>query len=143
MLRRTILLLLIPCTCIFADDFITSAINSLMESFMSDDDEDDDDHIVPTCHTINLPTGPLEYTAITGILPQFNKEKKVGKLFFTAYLKEDENPNRPITFIFNGGPGGSSLSMHIAGLGPKRLLLPEEGQKMTPPYEMIDNPETL
>ena len=146
MLNRMLMLLLIPSTCLFANDLITTAIRSLIESF-SDDEDEQEELIVPTNHTIDLPSGPFNYTAIAGILPQYAKKKKVGELFFTAYLKDqeedEEDLNRPLTFIFNGGPGGSSLSMHIGGLGPRRLLLPEEGQKNLPPYQMIDNPETL
>jgi carboxypeptidase C (cathepsin A) len=140
MLNRFLMLLLIPCTCIFAQDPF-SAIRSFIEELIEDDESEESVTAVP--HVIQLPSGMLHYTAITGTIPQFKKEKLVGELFFTAYLKETEDEARPITFIFNGGPGGSSLAMHIGGFGPKRLLLPEEGQKRLPPYQMIDNPETL
>lgn len=142
MIHRMLMLILIPGTCLFANDLFTSAIRSLLDTFL-DDDEEDEEMIVPTSHILELPDISFEYTAITGVLPQYSKKQKVGKLFFTAYLKDEKEPNRPITFIFNGGPGGSALAMHIGGIGPKRLLLPEEGQKLLPPYQMIENPETL
>lgn len=136
------MLMLIPYSCLLANDLFTSAIRSLIEEFLDDNDEEEE-LISSTAHVLELDNITFDYTAITGVLPQYAKKKKVGKLSFTAYLKDSEHPKRPVTFIFNGGPGGSSLAMHIGSIGPKRLLLPEEGQPLLPPYQMIENPETL
>ncbi|HEX2583404.1 MAG TPA: hypothetical protein VHL30_04740, partial [Chlamydiales bacterium] len=112
--------------------------------FFKDANDEKESSFTSTSHTLNLISGPISYQVITGLLPQYLDDgENTGHLFFTAYLKEDAEPNRPLTFIFNGGPGGSSMAMHIGGFGPRRLLLPEEGQKTLPPYEMIDNPETI
>lgn len=140
---RTLLLLILPLAlCANQADFIEDAVKGLIEQFLKGEEEGDSH--VQTTHTIHLPTGLLEYTAVTGTLPQFAEgPEPVGELFFTAYLKSPHDPNRPVTFIFNGGPGGSAMSMHIGGLGPRRILFPEEGMKPLPPYKIIDNPETI
>jgi carboxypeptidase C (cathepsin A) len=142
MLNRFLILLFIPYTCLLAQDPF-AAIRSFIETLINEDDENED-KVTAVSHVIDLPSGQLKYMAVTGTLPQFKKDKEVGELFFTAYLKEtEEETERPVTFIFNGGPGGSSLAMHMGGFGPKRLLLPEEGQHSLPPYQIIDNSETL
>jgi len=144
MLNRALILMLIPFQCLFASDGFTTAIRDLIGNLIDGSDDEEEVFVTETEHSIVLPDGSsLAYTALTGVLPQFYQEKKVGEIFFTAYLKETEEDSRPVTFIFGGGPGGSSISMHIGGIGPKRLLLPEEGQKSLPPYKMIDNAETL
>ncbi len=145
MLKKLFFLSVLPILSLTAEtpDFIQNAIKGLFEQFFSDD-SDSEEEFQKTSHSIQLPSGQLEYTAITGVLPIFDDEgTNAGELFFTAYLKDGHDPKRPLTFIFNGGPGGSSLSMHIAGFGPRRLLYPEEGQKTLPPYQLIDNPETI
>lgn len=145
MFRKVLFLFLAPLIPLFAGptDFIQEAIKGLLEEFMNENN-DVEETLVRTSHEIDIPSGKLRYSAITGTLPQYTDTgETAGELFFTAYLKEEHDPNRPITFIFNGGPGGSSLSMHIAGFGPRRLLYPEEGQGTLPPFEIVDNQETL
>src|SRR5208283_3291114 len=62
-------------------------------------------------------------------------------IFYTAYTVESDTP-RPLTFSFNGGPGSSSVWLHLGALGPKRVRLGEEGEAVNSPYELIDNPES-
>ncbi|HSX10957.1 MAG TPA: hypothetical protein VLF94_04500 [Chlamydiales bacterium] len=96
-----------------------------------------------TNHVIQLPSGPLEYTAVTGMCPIFNAdEEKTADLFFIAYIK-DEGEERPLTFIFPGGPGGACTDGSILTFGPRRLLTADEGRGILPPYKIIDNPETI
>lgn len=140
------LCLLLPLAVVCADELevdFEQAIKALLEQFCGKDSKAVDP-FTRTSHTIDAQGKKISYTAITGKLPQYAVNGTVlGHLFFTAYLKEQTTAERPVTFIFNGGPGASSLAMHIASIGPRRLLLPEEGQKSLPPYQMIDNPETL
>lgn len=85
----------------------------------------------------------LNYTAITGELPLFDqKGKELAELFFISYSVDDV-PDRPVTFIFPGGPGGSCCAQAICTIGPRRLLTPQEGKPLLPPYKIIDNPESL
>ncbi len=81
------------------------------------------------------------YTVTIGSLPVRMGETVRGSVYYTFYRKE--GALRPITFCFNGGPGSSSVWLHIMALGPKRVLSPEEGQSITPPYTLIDNPDSI
>ncbi len=69
--------------------------------------------------------------------------KPRANIFFVAYAKDDEegNSRRPITFAFNGGPGASSIFLHLGALGPKRALLGDE-KAVPPPYQMTTNEYT-
>ncbi len=96
-----------------------------------------------TNHTIELESGPLSYTAITGHLPVFGENGKEAELFFVSFEKETEEENRPITFCFPGGPGGAATLQSILSFGPRRLLTAGEGRTIYPPYQIIDNQETL
>ncbi len=58
-----------------------------------------------------------------------------------APLSENQmRANRPITFIFNGGPGAASIWLHMGVGGPKRVVVPEDGSPPAPPYKLADNP---
>ena len=62
-------------------------------------------------------------------------------VFSTAYLA-DSNEARGVCFAFNGGPGSSSVWLHLGALGPKRVVVPDDGTMPTPPYTVADNPLT-
>ena len=49
---------------------------------------------------------------------------------------------RPILFSFNGGPGSSSVWLHMGALGPKMVLMTDDGNTLPPPYKYVDNPNT-
>ncbi|HSX25950.1 MAG TPA: hypothetical protein VLE89_02975 [Chlamydiales bacterium] len=110
------------------------------------EEEEPDDltpHFVFTSHKIELPSGPLEYSAVTGTLPLFDEAgNPCAEIFFIAFNKEND-PDRPITFVFPGGPGGAGTLEAIVSYGPRRLLTAGEGRSILPPYKIIDNPETL
>lgn len=87
----------------------------------------------------------LPYSAIVGSIPIFDPsqgKKDLATLSFVAYMVEDKE-DRPITFVFPGGPGGSCGAEVLATFGPKRILMPEEGKTLLPPYKIIDNPQSL
>ncbi len=61
----------------------------------------------------------------------------------TAYLADGaEAAQRPVCFAFNGGPGSSSVWLHLGALGPKRVVVPDDGSMPQPPYAVSDNPLT-
>lgn len=65
-------------------------------------------------------------------------------IFSIAYVKEPRDSSRPITFLFNGGPGSGSLWLHMGAFGPKRVAIPSNAiDDGAPPYRLIDNPESL
>ncbi len=99
-----------------------------------------------TTHQSFFDSGPLTYTASVGSLPLLDKKgEKTGDLYYIAYKKEGEEDSseRPLTFVFNGGPGSSSVWLHMGAFGPKRILNAEEGQDVAPPYQLIDNPDSI
>ena len=65
-------------------------------------------------------------------------------IYSTAYIKEGAEPNRPITFLFNGGPGSGSLWLHMGAFGPKRVVIPSDARDDgAPPYPIIENTNSL
>ena len=102
---------------------------------------------VVTHHTIQMPNGPLRYTATTGMLPIRNDTSGAieGAMFFVAYTRDGvaDVAKRPLLIAFNGGPGSSSVWLHIGAYGPRRVKLLADGGAPPPPYEMEDNPQTL
>jgi carboxypeptidase C (cathepsin A) len=95
-----------------------------------------------TRHSISIGEAQVEYTARAGTLElkeESGKEK--AHVFFVAYTRDGETDlaKRPITFSFNGGPGSSSVWLHLGALGPRRVRLSEEGWPPPPPYELVDN----
>lgn len=65
----------------------------------------------------------------------------IGSMFSFSYLEDGASASRPVTFVFNGGPGSSSLWLHL-GIGPKRVALSDPKPKVTPPYLLVDNPDS-
>jgi len=96
-----------------------------------------------TSHTLPLPDRPLSYTALAAWQPLFDRDKPVADMFHVAYLANDTNsPHRPLTFIFNGGPGAASAYLHMGALGPKRIQFGLQGTLPKPPVRMVDNLES-
>ena len=98
-------------------------------------------------HKIDIGKEPLSYTAIAGeTIVQDRDGSPEASFFSIAYIKEgvDRPDSRPVTFLFNGGPGSSSVWLHLGAFGPRRLVLPND--PVFPggaPYSLIDNQETL
>ena len=65
-------------------------------------------------------------------------------MFYVAYTRDDAQDvsKRPITFSFNGGPGSSSVWLHMGALGPKRVDMGPDGEQPKPPYRLVDNDDT-
>ena len=98
-----------------------------------------------TRHAITINGKSLTYTATAGTTQMKDESGKVkASLFFTAYATErqKDEPERPVTFAFNGGPGAASLWLHLAALGPKRVLLTDEKGALPPPYKRVSNEYT-
>ena len=97
-----------------------------------------------TTHTINLPSGPLSYTATAAQIPLRSDAGEVEcRMFYVAYTKDGADiGKRPVTFAFNGGPGSATMWLHMGALGPKRAPMPDDGSLAAPPYHTEDNPST-
>ncbi len=99
-----------------------------------------------TEHSITLGGQKIEFTATAGTLPLKDAEgKTTADIFYIAYVKKgvSDAANRPLTFSFNGGPGSSSVWMHMGLLGPKRVKLRDDGFAVPPPYELVENQYSL
>jgi carboxypeptidase C (cathepsin A) len=83
--------------------------------------------LVTTSHRIVLGGKPLAYTATAGRLPILDNDagEPHAYMFFVAYTAERTSgaPVRPLTFLWNGGPGSSSSQVHLMGFGPRRLKM--------------------
>ncbi|MEQ8762396.1 MAG: peptidase S10 [Planctomycetota bacterium] len=102
-----------------------------------------DDSLAVTQHTLELEgQEPIHYYATTGYkqLRSDSGEEK-AKIFFMAYTRSDQGSesDRPITFTFNGGPGSSSVWLHLGALGPRRVAMGDDGEQPGPPYRVTDN----
>jgi carboxypeptidase C (cathepsin A) len=105
-----------------------------------------EDKTSKTEHTISINGQTLKYTAVAGTLVLRKEDgTPTASLFYTAYTKDEvaDLSKRPLTFAFNGGPGSSSVWLHLGSLGPKRVVLDADGQPVPPPYRFADNPNTL
>jgi len=96
-----------------------------------------------TQHRLVLSDGAVEYTAIAGWQPLYEREKAIAEIFHVAYLVETHgSTSRPLTFIFNGGPGAASAYLHMGALGPKRVEFGQKGTLPRPPVKVVDNLES-
>jgi carboxypeptidase C (cathepsin A) len=86
----------------------------------------------------------LSYTATVGSLPvRDEKGKKIAEVVFTAYILDGpKNPDRPVTFAFNGGPGAASVYLNLGAIGPKRVQFGAQGDSPSDPARLVDNPGT-
>jgi carboxypeptidase C (cathepsin A) len=108
--------------------------------------EDLKDTLTVTEHTTKLGGKEIKYKATAGKLVMKDDEGNPKALiFFIAYTKEgvDDPSERPITFAFNGGPGSSSVWLHMGMLGPRRVRVPDDASVTVPPYQVEDNPYSL
>lgn len=111
------------------------------------------DDLVATRHSVTIGGQELHYTATTGRIVLREEVLTDGKsegfqpkaeVFVTAYTLDDADAaERPVTFAFNGGPGSSSIWLHLGLLGPRRVVSGDAGSVAAPPYELVDNAESL
>jgi carboxypeptidase C (cathepsin A) len=99
-----------------------------------------------TQHSVTLNGKELKYTATAGKLVMKDDEGKAKALiFFIAYTKNgvEDLSQRPVMFAFNGGPGSSSVWLHLGMLGPQRVKVPDDASQTAPPYNLETNPHSL
>ncbi|HEX7324863.1 MAG TPA: peptidase S10 [Rhodanobacteraceae bacterium] len=87
----------------------------------------------------------IDYTATAGTIILTNKQgQPTGSMFYVAYTKRGANlAKRPVTFFYNGGPGSSSVWIHMAAFGPRRVQLPDHVQAPAAPYRLVNNDYSL
>lgn len=102
---------------------------------------------ISTDHTVRTSTAELAYTARVRHVEVTNPAgEPLGHAYTYAYLLHTDQDlrDRPVVFLFNGGPGSSSQWLHLGGLGPRRIAVPTNlNLGSLPPYRMEDSPATL
>ncbi len=99
-----------------------------------------------TRHTVTVGGAAVAYTATAGTLIVRNaKDAPWASMGYVAYTSGDasEPGRRPITFAYNGGPGSSSIWLHMGALGPRRVVVADAAATPPPPYRVVDNAYTL
>src|SRR5581483_10318870 len=96
-----------------------------------------------TRHAIDTTSGRLDYTATAGTLSLYDQSgERTAAIFYTAYVKQGEqSANRPVTFVFNGGPGAASAYLHLGLVGPRIVEFGETGRDGSG-ARLQDNPST-
>ena len=94
-----------------------------------------------TEHAIDLPGGKLNYTATAGTFPLFDQSgEKSAAIFYTAFVAKPDDKRRPVTFVFNGGPGAASAFLNLGIAGPRIAVFGNgyDGANV----HLTDNPDT-
>ena len=121
----------------------------------ADDDKGANDKPVETRGSIEIAGKHVDYIATAGKMTmKTDAGDPRAHVFFVAYTKENDDARngadkpkrrdpRPITFCFNGGPGSSSVWLHLGMLGPVRVKLDSNAKALPPPHELLDNEFSL
>ncbi|MEW7979159.1 MAG: hypothetical protein AB2813_04965 [Candidatus Sedimenticola endophacoides] len=94
-----------------------------------------------TRHELIMGARKLGYTATAASLDVGNeKAEQVGRMFYISYTADkSSDAERPLTFVFNGGPGAASAYLHMGALGPKRAVFADDGRVLPMPASLQDN----
>jgi len=98
-----------------------------------------------TQHDLSLNGRTIHYTATAGTLLIHNDEDKpYGSIFYVAYSEDGADPkSRPVTFLYNGGPGSATLWLHMGSVGPVRVVTASPAATGAPPYQIVPNQYSL
>ena len=94
-----------------------------------------------TEHSVDTPSGKLAYTATAGTFSLFDQSgERSAAVFYTAFVAKSNDPGRPVTFVFNGGPGASSAFLNLGLVGPRIASFGNSYDGAN--VRLVDNPET-
>jgi carboxypeptidase C (cathepsin A) len=99
-----------------------------------------------TDHTVKIGAQTISYKATAAtILLKNEKEEPTALIYYTAYTRSDakDMAQRPIAFVYNGGPGSASVWLHMGAFGPKRVVTANAEPTPPPPYKVADNAGSL
>ncbi len=97
---------------------------------------------VPSRHTATIGGRSIAYTATAGTVTVRDDDgKPTASMFYVAYTTGD--PGRPVTFLYNGGPGSSTLWLHMGSLAPLRVRTDSPSATAGPPFQLQNNPDSL
>ena len=102
---------------------------------------------VITENSVTIGGRKIDYKAVAGTIiltgKDENKEDPTASIFYAAYFKHDESGKRPITFFYNGGPGSSTVWLHMGAFGPKRVITADDQHTPAAPYRLANNEYSL
>lgn len=104
------------------------------------------EHSSVTHHELSLNGRTLRYTATAGtLLINGDENKPYGSFFYVAYTEDGiaDMRTRPVTFLYNGGPGSASLWLHMGSVGPVRVMTDSPEATGGGPYKLVPNQYTL
>jgi carboxypeptidase C (cathepsin A) len=110
------------------------------------DKKEPKDELSETTNSVTINGVSIKYKATAGTLVIKDEEGKARiSFFFVAYTRLDATnlSDRPVTFSFNGGPGSSSVWLHLGVLGPRRVFLEADGGLPPPPFRLVNNQFSL
>jgi carboxypeptidase C (cathepsin A) len=104
-----------------------------------------EEKISQTSHSIRLDGREIKYTATAGTLPiRLDNGQTAARMFFVAYTKDGEDARvRPLSFLYNGGPGAATIWLHMGSFAPKHVRMADEGFQPAPPYTLEENENSL
>jgi carboxypeptidase C (cathepsin A) len=104
-----------------------------------------EEKISQTSHSVRLDGRDTKYTATAGTLPiRLDDGKVAARMFFVAYTKDGEDAKtRPVSFLYNGGPGAATIWLHMGSFAPLHVQMAAEGFQPAPPYKLVDNENSL
>jgi carboxypeptidase C (cathepsin A) len=93
-----------------------------------------------TQHSIQLGGVEIPYSVKAATLTLRDaRDKAIADIFYVAYTREPRDAKRPVTFVFNGGPGAASAYLHLGTIGPKRVAVSAKGELLGPPPHLVAN----
>ena len=95
-------------------------------------------------HAVTIDGKTIAYTATAGTLTLRDDEgKAIASMFYVAYTADGGGRTRPVTFLYNGGPGSSAVWLHMASLAPLRVETLSPRATGPAPYSLIPNASSL
>ncbi len=100
---------------------------------------------VPTHHEVTIGGKTLKYTATAGtLLIRDEEDKPYGSMFYVAYTLDGAEPaSRPVSFLYNGGPGSATLWLHMGSFSPVRITTDSPNATAGPPFKLVPNEYSL
>lgn len=97
-----------------------------------------------TTHSVQIGGRALAYKATAGtLIIRDDKDKPDASVFYVAYTLEGESSKRPVTFLYNGGPGSASIWLHMGSFGPVRIVTESPEATAPAPYQLVPNGDSL
>ena len=97
-----------------------------------------------TSHSVQIGGRSIAYKATAGtLLIRDDKDKPDASVFYVAYTVDGDSTKRPVTFLYNGGPGSSTIWLHMGSFGPVRISTESPAATAPAPYQLVPNGDSL